>query len=288
MKLAVVTDSTAYLTKEQVEKYNIHVVPIPFIIDGQVFEEGIDISTEEFYQKLKTSDNFPITSQPALGKMMELYKSLADEGYDTVLSIHLAGTISGFVHNLENVKNELKDVIEVVPFDSEITVILMGMMAITASKMAQAGASLPEIMHELGELRKSTGEFFIVDDLKNLVKGGRLSNASAFIGSVLKIKPILTFDDNTHEIVAFDKVRSTKRAVKRVEDLFDAAIKQIDYPIHLFVVHANNEEAAYKWRDELALKYPDMKIDVSYFGPVVGTHLGDKALALGWIKDIEV
>lgn len=90
MKIAVVTDSTAYLNKEQVEKYNIRVVPIPFIIDDKVYNEGIDITTEEFYEKLRTCEKFPTTSQPPVGELVELYESLADEGYDTVISIHLA------------------------------------------------------------------------------------------------------------------------------------------------------------------------------------------------------
>ena len=101
MKIAVVTDSTAYLNKEQVEKYNIRVVPIPFIIDDKVYNEGIDITTEEFYEKLRTCEKFPTTSQPPVGELVELYESLADEGYDTVISIHLAGTISGFIRTLE-------------------------------------------------------------------------------------------------------------------------------------------------------------------------------------------
>ena len=101
MKIAVVTDSTAYLNKEQVEKYNIRVVPIPFIIDDKVYNEGIDITTEEFYEKLRTCEKFPTTSQPPVGELVELYESLADEGYDTVISIHLAGTISGFVRTLD-------------------------------------------------------------------------------------------------------------------------------------------------------------------------------------------
>ncbi|KRN88835.1 DegV family protein [Ligilactobacillus ceti] len=286
MKIAVVTDSTAYLTQEQAEKYNIHVVPMPFVLDGETYEEGVNITTEDFYYKLKNSKNFPNTSQPPVGEMIKLYKSLAEQGYDTVISIHLSSTISGFVQTLENLKEELTE-IDIVPFDSEITVILMGMMAIAASKLAAQGASVAEIMNKLEELRQTTGEWFVVDDLQNLVRGGRLSNASAFIGSVLKIKPILTFDNSTHKIFAYDKVRSTKRALNRAEELFANEIADVNYPIHLFVIHANNEEAAMKWRDQLVKKFPDMKISISHFGPVVGTHLGDKALALGWIEDVE-
>lgn len=286
MKIAVVTDSTAYLPQETVEKYNIKVVPIPFIIDGQVYNEGEDISTAEFYEKLRTSETFPSTSQPAVGELIELYQSLGKEGYDTVISIHLASTISGLHQTLVNLADELTD-IKLVPYDSQITVMLMGNLVIEAARLAQAGASLDEILGRLDALRATTNEYFIVDDLQNLVRGGRLSNASAFIGNVLKIKPILTFDNDSHKIVAFEKVRSTKRALKRVEDLFTEEMAHINYPVRIIVIHANDLPAAEKWQAKLRTQYPDCQIDISYFGPVIGTHLGEKALALAWMRDID-
>ena len=125
MKIAVVTDSTAYLTEQQVKDHHLFVVPIPVILDGQVYDEGVDITTEEFYQKLKTSETFPSTSQPPLGEMLKLYEDLGNEGYDAVISIHLASTISGFVTTLKNAASTI-DNIQVVPYDSGITVMLMG------------------------------------------------------------------------------------------------------------------------------------------------------------------
>ena len=285
MKIAVVTDSTAYLNKEQVEKYNIRVVPIPFIIDDKVYNEGIDITTEEFYEKLRTCEKFPTPSQPPVGELVELYESLADEGYDTVISIHLAGTISGFVRTLETtVKDAVSDRINLIPYDSRITVLLMGYLVIEAARMAQNGAELDDILKRLDHLRDTIDEIFVVDDLQNLVRGGRLSNASAFIGSVLRIKPLLTFDDESDKIVAFEKVRSSKRALKRTEDLFEEKTENVGYPLRLIIFHANAEEAALEWRDRLSKKHPDYPIDISYFGPVIGTHLGEGSMGMGWYK----
>lgn len=286
MKIAVVTDSTAYLSEEQIKENDIRVIPIPFILDGQSYDEGIDITTEEFYEKLRTSETFPSTSQPPLGKLIELYNSLGEEGYDAVISIHLAGTISGLVQTLDTVKESV-DNIKVYPVDSEITVILMGNLVLEAARMAKQGKDVDEILDRLEHLKKTIDEYFIVDDLQNLVRGGRLSNAAAFVGSVLKIKPILTFDDATDKIVAFDKVRSSKRALKRVEDLFEKDTAKLPYPIKMFIIHANNEKAAEEWKEKLAKKYPDNAIEISYFGPVIGTHLGENALALGWMQDID-
>ena len=110
MKIAVVTDSTAYLTEQQVKDHHLFVVPIPVILDGQVYDEGVDITTEEFYQKLKTSETFPSTSQPPLGEMLKLYEDLGNEGYDAVISIHLASTISGFVTTLKNAASTIDNI----------------------------------------------------------------------------------------------------------------------------------------------------------------------------------
>ncbi|MFD1420831.1 DegV family protein [Lactiplantibacillus songbeiensis] len=285
MKIAVVTDSTSYLTPREVADNDIHVVPIPVIIDGKVYQEGVDITTEDFYANMKSFKSFPSTSQPPVGEMIEFYNKLGDQGYDAVISIHLASTISGFINSLENLRDEV-DHIKLYPYDSQITVRLMGYLAIEAARMAKAGHTVEEILARLDDLRDSMGEYFIVDDLQNLVRGGRLSNASAFIGSVLRIKPILTFDDK-HEIVAFEKVRSTKKALARVEHLFAEAQAKIDYPLRAIIVQGNNLDAAQAWKAKLQQKYPDMPIDITYFGPVIGTHLGDKSLALAWLKDID-
>lgn len=190
MKIAVVTDSTAYLTKQQIAENNIHVIPIPVILDNQVYQEGIDIDSREFYQKLKNSSTFPSTSQPSIGELIDFYENLGNQGYEAVISIHLASTISGFVQTLETVAKEVKNT-KVIPFDSQITVMLMGNMVIAATRMVKAGLNPDQIIDKLEDLRATTNEYFIVDDLQNLVRGGRLSNASAFIGSMLKIKTLI-------------------------------------------------------------------------------------------------
>ncbi|MFL2030334.1 DegV family protein [Loigolactobacillus zhaoyuanensis] len=284
MKIAVVTDSTAYLPQQLIDENEITVVPIPVVLDGQTYNEGIDITSSEFYEKLRHSESFPSTAQPSIGEIIALYEHLGDQGYDTVISIHLASTISGFVNNLKNVAQLVKNT-HVIPYDSQITVVLMGEMVLAAARMAKKGKTVEEILARLDALRETTNEYFIVNDLQNLVRGGRLSNASAFLGSMLRIKPILTFDEDSHKIVAFEKIRSLKKAYSRVEELFDKTVQHTDYPIHAYVIHANDEPAAIEWRDQLAVKYPQVKFDISYFGPVVGAHLGEKAIAIGWIKD---
>lgn len=287
MKIAVVTDSTAYLSDAEVAANGIKVVPIPVVIDGKSYREGIDITSSEFYDKLRNSSSFPSTSQPPLGEMISLYDGLAKEGYDAVISIHLSSTISGFLNSLRQINDQLTSDIKVIPYDSQVTVKLMGYLVLAAAKLARQGSSVDEILVKLDELRSTINNLFIVDDLQNLVRGGRLSNASAFIGSLLKIKPLLTMHTASHEIEAFEKVRSTKKALARCEELFAQAVASVDYPLRAIVIHANDEGAALKWQEKLSAKYPNIPFEISYFGPVIGTHLGEKALALAWMKDID-
>ena len=242
MKIAIVTDSTCYLPQTEIDQHHITVVPIPVILDGEVYDEGKDITTQEFYAKLKT-----------------------------------AKTLKGAVDEVHGAK--------VYVYDSQITVILMGWLVLAAAQMAEAGKDPQAILARLDDLRATMGEYFIVNDLQNLVRGGRLSNASAFIGGMLKIKPFLTFDDQSHKIVAIEKIRSIKKAYARVETLFQETLAKVDYPVRAVVIHANDPEEAQRWMADLEQKFPNVPFELSYFGPVVGTHLGEKAIALAWMKD---
>ena len=284
MKIAVVTDSTAYLSPEETAANNIHVVPIPVTLDGQTYREGVDISTSDFYEKMANSSSFPTTSQTPIGQLMEVYQGLADDGYDAVISIHLTRAITGYLDTVEQLAEQMKDTIKIVPIDSHLTVKMMGYLALEAAKLASEGDDLDDIVKKVKEYRDTFNNVFVVDDLQNLVRGG-LSNASAFVGSILKIKPLLTMHTPTHAIEAFEKVRSMKKAKLRCEQIFDEDIAKLDYPVKAMVIHANVPEEGQKWLDKLQADHPDISFELSYFGPVIGSHLGQGALALAWMQD---
>ncbi len=287
MKIAIVTDSTSYLPQDIVDKYNnITVVPIEVVFDNKTYREDIDITTSEFYELLQNSPELPSTAQPSIGEMMKLYDNLAKEGYDTVISIHLASTISGFVNNLKTAAKTI-DSIDVTVYDSWITVRLMGYMVQEAARMAQNNKTKEEIINRLDILRNSMGESFVVNDLKNLVKGGRLSNTSAVIGTMLNIKPLLEFDDKSHKIVAYDKVRSLKKAKLKAEEKLEQAVIKSKEPLRLLVIDADDKKSGDEWAKQLQVEYPNLTIDRSYFGPVIGAHLGKDALAIAWMRDID-
>ena len=286
MKTAVVTDSTANLDQETIDKYGIKVVPIPYIIDGTEYQDGVDLTRPEFYEKMQNAKDFPTTSQPPVGEMINLYNQLADEGYDAVISIHIAGTISGLMTTLNNLKGQL-DNIKLYPIDSSITEVPMGWMVKLAARMAAQNEDAEKIVAAVEQLKKQYDAVFVVDDLKNLAHGGRLSNASAFIGTVLKIKPLLHFDKESDKIVAFEKVRSLKKAMKRAQEIIKEETDKADYPFRLLVIHANNEKRGQEWAKEVQEAFPGIPVSLDEFDPVIAVHLGEGALALGFIRDIE-
>ncbi|EGO9161427.1 DegV family protein [Enterococcus faecalis] len=277
MKIAIVTDSTAYLPERIKDHPNLFVIPIPVILDGKIYNEGIDIEADEYYALLNNSKEFPTTSQPALGEVLELYKSIAEQGYDTIISIHLSSGISGFVHTLHGLTDEIPGV-ALYPYDSKITSMPMGHMVEAALDLTEEKASLEEIFAKLDLIRDNTYAYLIVEDLNNLVRGGRLTNGAALIAGLLKIKPILTFEDG--KIVLFAKIRSTKKAFARAEKIIGERNAGIEAPVKLYVIHANNRIVAEKEQAKLQKLYPNAEIEIGHFGPVIGTHLGEKAIGL--------
>jgi DegV family protein with EDD domain len=281
MKTAVVTDSTAYIPKDLRDKWNIHMIPLQVIFGNEVYQEEVDISWSQFYKEVKTKE-LPTTSQPPIGQFVELFESLAKD-YDAVISIHLSSGISGTFQGAVTAST-MVDGITVYPFDSEISCMVQGFYAIEAAKLASRGADADSIMEHLEALKQTAHAYFMVDDLAHLQRGGRLSSAQAFIGSLLQVKPLLHFENKL--IVPLEKIRTRKKAMKRIVDLLDKdASSGNNY--QAVIIHANREEDAKEWRDELAAMYPNVEFTISYFGAVIGTHLGEGAMGMGWMKKLD-
>ncbi|MGX4199896.1 DegV family protein [Bacillus sp. JK74] len=278
MKIAVVTDSTAYIPKEMREEHHIHMIPLQVVFGEKTFREETELDWRSFYKEVKNHDELPTTSQPSFGELIALYEELG-KTYDAVISIHLSSGISG-TYNSAASANTMVDHIKVYPFDSEISCLAQGFYALKAAQLIKDGVDSPEeIIKELEEMKKTVRAYFMVDDLSHLQRGGRLSSAQAFIGGLLKVKPILHFDNKV--IVPFEKIRTRKKAISRIFELFgEDASKGI--PMRAAVIHANREEEATDIIQELSGKYPHVEFYNSYFGAVIGTHLGEGAIGIGW------
>ncbi|MFZ4451070.1 DegV family protein [Salibacterium aidingense] len=277
--IAIVTDSTAYLPEETAAAFGITVVPLNVIFGETSYQEEVELSTDAFYEKMKTAPELPSTSQPSPGAFLEVFEKLA-AAYDEIITVHLSSGISGTYQTAEAAGGEVEGA-EVYAFDSEISCMPQGYFVLEAAKMAQDGKTAAQIINRLEEMKQNTRAYFIVDDLNHLHRGGRLNGAQALVGSLLQIKPILHFENKL--IVPFEKVRTEKKALNRVYELFDEDAGT-NASIRATVIHANRPEKAESIRQKLAGQYPNADIDVGWFGPVIGTHLGEGGLGIGWCR----
>lgn len=286
LKIALITDSTSYLTKAEVEKYNVKVVPLPVIIDNHEYKENVDLTTTQLYEMQHNGSDFPKTSQPSIGEFGQVIEGLKAEGYDTFIVITIGSGISGFYPSVVGFANSYPDY-DMYVYDSKITVRLMGYMVIAAGKMIAANYTPERIIARLDEISATTDEIFVVDDLNNLVRGGRLSNASGLVGSMLQIKPLLTFDKETYKIVSFDKVRSMKKAILKTKKLMDKRFEAIDYADDVrIIIYIDDPEMAQTLKKDLQERYPKMVVETDPFGPVMATHLGERAIGFTWMIDV--
>lgn len=276
-KISIVTDSTAYLDEQTLAENDISVIPLSVVFDQETIEET-EIGTEAFYDKMREHEKLPTTSQPSLGEFINLYEKLGETS-DSIISFHLSSGISGTFETAVAAARSVEEV-NVYPFDSEISCSPQGYYAVEAAKLAREGKTVDEIFEALTSIRDMLAAYFIVADLNHLHRGGRMSGAQKFLGSALQIKPILHFEDKV--IVPFEKVRTEKKAIKRVMELLEQDAEE--GPVRATVVHANVPDKAEEIRSALEKKYDNLEIDLSVFGPVIGTHLGEKALGITWYK----
>ena len=278
MKLAVITDSSVYLSAETLQREDLFVLDIPVNIDGEEYVEGINLTAEEFYQKMAQASELPKTSQPSIAKLDEILTSLKEQGYTHALGLFLSSGISGFYQNIQYMKDEYEGLTIAFP-DTRITSAPLGYMVESVLKWAEQGDGFESILDKVTEQIENTSAFIMVDDLDHLVKGGRLSNGAAILGNLLSIKPILYFNDQG-VIEVYEKVRTEKKATKRLVEIVKEATTNGNYQIT--VIHGNAPQKAADLRQLLIDGGVATDVSIATFGSVIGTHLGEGSIALGY------
>lgn len=278
MKLAVITDSSAYLSAEILQREDLFVLDIPVNIDGEEYVEGINLTAEKFYQKMAQASELPKTSQPSIAKLDEILTSLKEQGYTHTLGLFLSSGISGFYQNIQYMVDDYEGLTIAFP-DTRITSAPLGYMVESVLKWAEQGEDFESILDRVTEQIENTAAFIMVDDLDHLVKGGRLSNGAAILGNLLSIKPILYFNDQG-VIEVYEKVRTEKKATKRLVEIGKEAIANGNYQIT--VIHGNAPQKAADLRQLLIDSGVATDVSIATFGSVIGTHLGEGSIALGY------
>lgn len=270
-RVAVVTDSTADLAPELVDERGITVVPLTVILDGRDYLDGVDITAGEFYARLAASEGGASTSQPSPGRFAEVYEQLLGE-HDEVISLHISAQLSG-TYEAATQGAALVDTARVRVVDTGMVSMPLALLTLAASAMATAGDSADGIAERVQTIQDRMRVYFMVATLEYLRRGGRIGRASALLGSVLQVKPVLTITEG--QVAPLERVRTQERALTRVIELASA----MEGPVCALVGHAAAAEAAD--RIARALEPHTESLIVAPLGPVVGAHAGPGTVGVG-------
>jgi DegV family protein with EDD domain len=272
-KIAIVTDSTAYIPDNILSGYPIYVAPLLVLWDNESLRDGVDITPADFYARLKHSKSMPSTSQATPVMFMDLYQRLLHEEYE-ILSIHISSKLSGTLDSAIQAKSHFEGA-KIELFDSLTSGMALGFQVLAAARLAQQGADIKDCLNGLEKARRQSGLYFVPSTLEYLRRGGRIGGASAFLGSVLDLKPILTVSDG--RIEAVEKVRTFSKAVDRMLELFQKHAEKYSLPVRLASLYTDNPEGAQILADRAREKFGKdgvSEILLTPVSPVIGTHLG--------------
>lgn len=277
-KISIIVDSTCDLNVEIMKSNTIIFAPLEVEIEGTIYQDKINITSKDFYEKIQKKDVFPKTSLVSPSVFEDLFKKELDKGNEVLcltLSSHLSGT-----YNAANIaKNTLEsDNIHII--NSSTSSSGLGMLVLAAVNLAKKGHDIEFIKKALNNIISNQLCMIYIDDMEMLKRGGRISGESAFLGSILKIKPILTIKDSS--LVLHSKARGKKAAFKDIVRTFEKESLDKKYPI--MIAHANNLEGVSELISLLGSVADGMDVLISEIGPVVGTHSGEGAIAIWGVK----
>ena len=277
-KIAIITDSTAYIPKDLVEKYPIWVAPLMVIFGDKTFEDGVDIQPEEFYNRLKTESVNPTTSQVTPATFNKLFSELVPQEYEilcVLVSDKLSATIDSAVKSKEDFPNAKIEIV-----NSNSITMALGFQALAAARAAEEGADLAECKAVAEQARNHTGVVFAVETLEFLHRGGRIGGGARFLGTALNLKPILEIREGRVE--ALERVRTRKKSLTRLIELVEERTEG-QSPIRIATLHANAPEEAKLLLEEASKRVGAVEEVFSEVSPVVGTHAGPGVVGLAYM-----
>jgi len=281
-QVMVVTDSTANIPGNLLPDAPIQIIPLQLIWGEQILQDGVDIQPSEFYKKLRTAEVLPTTSQATPEEFKKVYMHLLEQGYD-ILSMHISSKLSGTLDSATQARQAFPGShIELV--DTLSASMAMGFQVLAAARVAAMGASLHDCKAVAEKAKAQTGVYFALNTLEFLQRGGRIGGATALLGTMLNLKPLLELRDG--QIESVDKVRTFSKTLERLLDLVSAKLESEPGPVRLCVIHgdapteANQllEAAIQRFDTSLVTEAPTTEIS-----PVIGTHAGPGALGLAYM-----
>ena len=277
-RIIIVTDSTADLTEQEIQDFNIHVVPLNITIQEEHYLDGETITKEEFKNKMITSSELPMTAQPSIGRFVELYDELGKDG-SQIISIHLMNSISGTVNAARQAADITESTVTVV--DSDFTSRSMGIIVREAAQAAKEGKSAEEVLEVIESTRQRTKLYLTVLNLDNLIKGGRISRVMGAFSNLLNIKLFLEVINGKIEIV--QKGRGLKSLQKKYDEVFEEMKACPNGIQEIGIMHAGLNEFNQTQIDTLRELFPDAKFTIVMTSPIIMSHTGVDAMAVTYL-----
>ncbi|HAN10011.1 MAG TPA: DegV family protein [Clostridiales bacterium] len=273
MGIRIVTDSTSDLNDVLIRKYNIKIAPLTVHFKDKSYKDTVEISAKMFYEKLKTCEELPKTSQVNPAEFEDIFEEIL-KAKDEVLGIFISSDLSG-TFNSAQIAKELIESDKIHIIDSRNVTVGLGGIILHAAKLIEKGKTIDEIVKEIEQIKGNSKLVVMADTLEYLKKGGRLSAAKAMIGTVLNLKPILVLKDG--RIDTLDKVRGTGKGVTYILEYMKDYIKEDS---DIFVLNAACDEAAEKMIERLKTEYGASSVHKCDMGPTIGVHLGPGAVGI--------
>lgn len=267
--LKIICDSLSDIPKELVDKYDIEVVPLTVILDGKEYKDGIDISKDDFYKRLRGENAYPKTSQATYAQFKEVFDKYVNKG-KSILYISGSSSATGTYQSAVMAKNDTDG--DIYLYDSQTFTYLVGMLVIEAAKLSEEGKSIDEIIKSMDKLRERTYVLFSVDTLEYLQKGGRISSTKAAIGSILNIKPILNIKDGLVSSVC--QVRGKKNVLSKMIDMIkENCGDNLDNEV-IYIAYSDDFKERERFTKIVEEEFNPKEIEYFQIGTVIGSHAG--------------
>jgi len=272
-RVRIVTDSTAELSPETVQRLGITVIPLNIHIGGEIFEDGMDFDPEQFYARLESADSLPYTTASPLHLFEDIYRTLGD-GSDDIVSIHASAKLSPTVELAQAAASSLLGQRRIAVVDSLTTSLALRILVIAASEASRQGASLDEVIRLVRAMIPHVYLVFFVETLEYLERGERIDKAEALLGTMLSIKPLLIVEDG--EILPLEKVRTRSSGLDKLYEF----ITEFPHVEELAILEGAGAVTPVELMERLRQTFPRREIDIVTYGPALVTHLGPGAVGV--------
>ena len=278
MAIKIVTDSTCDLDKKTAQDLSIEIVPLNVHFGDEVYKDGIEINSDNFFDKLINGSIYPKTSQPSVGEFIDVYEKLGNDGSD-IVSIHISDQLSGTINSARQAAKHLEGKVKVHIIDSKQISISLGLITISAATAIKEGKELNEVLDLIASLIARSHVFTALDTLEYLEKGGRIGKAKSLVGKILNFKPIIGSADGI--IDAFGRGRSNTACMIKLEEL----VKSTGEIESIGIVYSTDKSLADKFSEQITQNLKLEKPPKSYqIGPVIGVYGGPNVIGVGIIS----